>query len=99
MAQTHVDAPEFHIVVRRPGRGPLAPYRFAITVIFVMAISGTQLWEAAHGTASVDSALIRAGIAGLFAWVVVGRANSILKDATPSTRMTVDTAHGDDAHA
>lgn len=97
MAQTHVDAPEFHIVVRRPGRGPLAPYRLAITIVFAMVISGAQLWAAAQGHTSVDAALIRAAIAGLFAWLVVGRANSILKGAGPSSRIpAAGPAAGDD---
>lgn len=90
MAQTHVDTPEFHLVVRRPGRGPLAPYRLSIAIVFAIAISGTRLWAAAHGTAPVDAALIMAAVAGTFAWLVVGRANAILKSAAPPKRTTAD---------
>lgn len=87
---THADAPEFHLVVRRTGRGPLAPYRLAISIVFAIAISGAQLWAAAHGRADIDRALILAGLAGLFAWLVVGRANAILKSAsTPSSRIDI----------
>lgn len=86
MADTHVDTPEFHIVVRRPGRGPLAPYRLSIAIVFAIAISATRLWAAAHGSAPVDGALLWAALAGAFAWFVVGRANAILKAASPPKR-------------
>lgn len=83
MTQTHVETPEFRIVVKRPGRGPLAPYRLTIAILFTMAISGSQLWAAAQTGMQVDAALVRAAVSGLFAWIVVGRANKILKNATP----------------
>ena len=86
MADAHVDTPEFHIVVRRPGRGPLAPDRLSIAIVFAIAIAGTRLWAAAHGTAPVDAALLLAAIAGAFAWLVVGRANAILRAASPPKR-------------
>jgi len=38
MADTGCGQPEFHIVVRRPGRGPLAPYRLTIVVAFITLI-------------------------------------------------------------
>ena len=86
MADTHVDTPEFHIVVRRPGRGPLAPYRLSIAILFAFAVAGTRLWAAANGSTAVDGALLLAAIAGTFAWLVVGRANAILKAAAPPKR-------------
>lgn len=75
--------PEFHIVVKRPGRGPLAPYRLAISILFALVISGTQIWAAAQTGDHVDETLIRFGVSGAFAWLVVGRINSILKAAAP----------------
>lgn len=90
MADTHVDTPEFRLVVRRPGRGPLAPYRLSITIGFAMAIAGTRLWDAAHGSAPVDGALLLAAAAGAFAWLVVGRANAILRAAAPPHRPPTD---------
>lgn len=83
MSHAHAETPEFRIVVKRPGRGPLAPYRLTIAILFTMAVSGPQLWSAAQTGMYVDGALIRAAVAGLFAWLVVGRANKILKNATP----------------
>jgi hypothetical protein len=95
MADTNVEIPEFHIVVRRPGRGPLAPYRFAIVILFIMAISGRQLIEAAQTGVNTDAVLIRSAIAGALAWFVLGRVNSILKAAAPP-RVPTRTS-GDDA--
>lgn len=77
--------PEFHIIVRRPGKGPIAPYRFAITVLFALLVAGPDLWEALHGLREIDDALIKSGIAGLMAWVVLGLADAILRSA-PSHR-------------
>jgi hypothetical protein len=83
MADTR-DGAEFHIIVRRPGsRGPLSPYRFAITVAFSLLVAGTDLWEAFHGLRPVDDALIKAAIAGLMSWIVLGLADSILRSTPP----------------
>lgn len=92
MARTSPTGPEFHIVVKRPGRGPLAPYRLTIATAFALAISGSQLWQAAETGYGVDMALARAGLAGLFAWLLTGKVNSILKaaEAPPSTDDTAD---------
>lgn len=77
------DTPEFHIVIKRPNRrGPLAPFRFIITVAFAFAVAGMPLWHATEAGQSVDAALIRAGVAALFSWIVVGRINKILASAT-----------------
>ena len=83
MTDAEIDAPEFRIVVRRPGRGPIAPYRLLIVMLFVFAIVGRDLYAAAMTGANVDDALIRGAIAGIFAWFVLGRMNAILKQATP----------------
>jgi hypothetical protein len=82
MSDTQVEVPEFHIVVKRPGRGPLAPFRFAVVIAFAFAIAGGDLYDAAQTGVGVDDALIRAGVAGVFAWFVLGMVNSILKHAT-----------------
>lgn len=85
MSKASNDLPEFHLVVRRPSRrGPLAPYRFALTVAFALAVSGGDLWDAARGDsgASTDAVLLRAGVASLFIWVLSGIVNGILASAT-----------------
>lgn len=82
------DAPEFHLVVRRPGRrSPLAPYRFVVTFLFAMGVCGLPLWEAVESGGSIDEPLLRLSGAALFAWFVLGRVNSIL--SSPPTTTTV----------
>ena len=77
------DTPEFHIVVKRPGRrSPLAPYRFSISFAFALAVCGLPLWRAAETGHGIDDALLRIAGAGLFAWFVLGRINSILSSAS-----------------
>lgn len=89
--QPHVDdeLPEFHVVVRRPNRrGPLGPYRLALAVAFAMVIAGQQLLDAATtGTPSVDAALLRAGLAATFIWLLSGVVSRILAhgDRPPSS--------------
>lgn len=79
-------APEFHIVARRPhSKGPLAPYRFLITIGFALAVAGSALWNAAQTGVGVDPALIRFGVSALFAWIVVGHVSSILGSAERPT--------------
>lgn len=81
---TTEELPEFHIVVRRPrGRGPLAPYRFALAVAFALALAGRDLWRAAVGDGELDAALLRAGVAALFIWILSGIVNGILASAEP----------------
>lgn len=78
------ELPEFHLVVRRPrGRGPLAPYRFALAVAFALVVAGRDLWDAAqnHPGAGLDAALLRAGVAALFIWILSGIVNGILASA------------------
>lgn len=81
MADTRVDRdlPEFHIVVRRPNRhGPIAPYRMALSVAFALFVAGRELWHAVQDGVGYDDALIHAGAAALFIWVLSGIVNSIL---------------------
>jgi hypothetical protein len=83
---TMSEQPQFHIVVRRPDkRGPLAPYRFALTVGFALALTGRSLWAAAMTGVGIDHALTIFGLVALLAWFVVGRISSILGAATPSS--------------
>lgn len=85
------ELPEFHLVVRRPrGRGPLAPYRFALAVAFALAIAGRELWWAAIGEAELDAALLRAGVAALFIWIRSGVVNGILASAERPTQPAGD---------
>jgi len=83
-ASQSAEAPQFHLVVRRPSRkGPIAPYRFVISVVFALALAGMPVWDAAETGEGIDAALLRAGGAALFAWVVLGRVNTILSSAVP----------------
>lgn len=80
-------APEFHLVVKRPNeRGPLAPYRMTLAVLFAMWIAGQRLWDAAQTGIGVDRALLLAGVSALFIWIISGVINNILKSAAPPPR-------------
>lgn len=89
-APTVHDTPQFHIVVTRPtGRSPLAPYRFAITFAFAMAVCGLPLWRALETGNGIDDALLRIAGAALLAWLLLGRINKILSSPdrpSPATR-------------
>ncbi len=79
------DVPEFHIVVRRPsGSGPIAPYRFAISVAVAFAVTFGELRAAIFDGAPGDAALLRAVVAAAFTWVVLTVLNRVLATA-PST--------------
>lgn len=98
MAERRADLPEFHLVVRRPGRGPIAPYRFPTVVAFTMLVTGRELLHAAQTAEFVDEALLRSGVAGLLAWFVLGRVDTILKGAeSSSTRPARLATHEPDA--
>jgi len=76
------NSPEFHIVVRRPStRSPLAPYRFALTVLFALAVGGTKLWSALRDGISLDDAVTRVLVAAMFAWIMLGVVNRASKPA------------------
>lgn len=92
MARTPVaDTPEFHVVVRRPNRrGPLAPYRFAITVVFALLVSGAPLWRATETGEGIDRALIRLALTAVFAWILLGQINKILASANVPTESSSD---------
>lgn len=84
------NAPEFHIVVRRPsGRSPLAPYRFALTVAFALAVGGTKLWSGLRDGIGLDDAVTRVLVAALFAWIMLGIVNRAVK---PANVPSVDSA-------
>jgi hypothetical protein len=81
------DVPEFHIVVRRPSqKGPLAPYRFAISVAVAFAIAWGDLKLALSTGVASEAMLIRAIGAALFTWFVLTILNRILAQATAAPR-------------
>ena len=74
------DATEFHLVVRRPSdRGPLAPYRFTLSVLFSLLVGGNALWNALPDGPGLDAAVLRVLAAALFAWIVLGVVNRAVK--------------------
>ena len=91
---TDADAPEFHIVVRRPRRpGPLGPYRFTITTAFAAVVTGAPLWRSLETGVGIDAALIRTGVASLLMWVLAGHVNRILASgASNQSRPTSPTS-------
>tara|TARA_R110002110_G_scaffold327869_1_gene539572 strand:+ start:32173 stop:32346 length:174 start_codon:yes stop_codon:yes gene_type:complete len=56
----------------------------ALTVLFVFFVAGRQLWAAAMTGYGSDGALIDAGVAGLFIWVLSGIVNGILAQGRPA---------------
>ena len=87
-----VDTPEFHLVVRHPNRrGPLAPYRFAITVVFALVVSGGALWDATESGVGIDMALLRIAGSALLAWIIVGRVSKILASSAGSEQTDAGT--------
>ena len=91
-ATSRRDAPEFHLVVRRPSRsGPLAPYRFMLSVGFTLLVAGQPIWYAIEDGVVSDRLLLQAGAAGFFMWVVSGIVNRILTESsTPLPGADVD---------
>ncbi len=76
------ELPEFHIVVRRPSqKGPLAPYKFAISVVVAFAIVFSDVRLAVATGAVDDGVLLRAVGAAAFTWVVLTVLNRILARA------------------
>jgi hypothetical protein len=87
-----VDTPEFHLVVRHPNRrGPLAPYRFTITVVFALVVSGGALWDATDTGVGIDMALLRIAGSALLAWIIVGRVSKILASSVGSEQADAST--------
>lgn len=71
--------PEFHVVVRHQDRrGPLGPYRLSLAVGFAMLIAGNDLLAAASSGTDIDTALINAGVAAGFIWILSGIVSRIL---------------------
>lgn len=76
------DMPEFHLVVRRPSRhGPIAPYRFVISVAVAIAISFGDLRAAIFDGAPADDALLLAIGTAVFTWIVLTVLNRVLASA------------------
>lgn len=75
--------PEFDLVVRRrPGNGPLAPYRLVMTIGFALAVAGMPLWDSIETGNGLDEAMLRIGGAGVLMWVLSGHINRILAAAS-----------------
>lgn len=80
------DMPEFHIVVRRPSqKGPLAPYKFAISVAVAFVIAFGDLKLALSTGVASEGMLVRAIAAAAFTWFVLTILNRILANAAPDT--------------
>jgi hypothetical protein len=79
------ELPEFHIVVTRPTRhGPLAPYRFAISMVVAVLVTFDDLCAALFRGAPTDAVLLRAVTVAVFAWVVLSVLNRVLASAVPA---------------
>lgn len=79
--------PEFRIVVRHPGeRGPLAPYRLALSVIVVVLVFGSTLYSMTLSGTPDDGVLLRAAAVGFLVWVTSGVVNSALAPAASPSR-------------
>ena len=71
--------PEFHIVVKRPPRkGPIAPYRFAVSVVVALFVTYDELMAMLGGTPGDVAILKRVVFAGAFVWFVLTILNKIL---------------------
>ncbi len=80
------DVPEFHIVVKRPsGHGPIAPYRFAVSVAVAIIVTFGELRAAIFDGAPGDAALLRAIAAAAFTWFVLTVLNRVLASGPPDT--------------
>lgn len=78
--------PEFRIVVRHPDRrGPLAPYRFLISVLVVVVVLGPSLYQSVVTGPPDDGVLVRAAVLGLIVWVTTGVVSKALGAAETST--------------
>ncbi|MFK7918553.1 MAG: hypothetical protein AB8G14_10775 [Ilumatobacter sp.] len=83
--------PEFHIVVRHPGkRGPLGPYRLIMVVAVVLLVFGSTLWSMISTGNPDDGVLLRAGIVGLIVWITSGVVDSALAAADSATPLNDD---------
>lgn len=91
-------AGEYQVVIRRnSGRGPLAPHRLSLSLLFTLIVSGNSLLNAAQTGVDIDMAMIRAGVAALFAWMVVGHVSSILAAASaPPTPLPSPSTDGNE---
>lgn len=79
--------PEFRIVVRHPNeRGPLAPYRLALSVLVVVLVFGPTLYSMTLSGTPDDGVLFRAAAVGFLVWVTSGVVNTALATATASSR-------------
>lgn len=94
MSKSSADAPEFHIVVKRPSqRGPLAPYRFAISVAVALLVTFDDLQAAIFDGVGTDAVLLRAIGAAVFSWIVLSVLNKVLAAAPPEPVQHDDSQH------
>ena len=76
--------PAVPVAIRVAGPGPLAPYRFALSLGFAALVAGEPLLHAAQGGDGLERALIRAFGAGLVMWFPTGLINRLLISAESS---------------
>lgn len=63
------------------GPGPLAPYRFALSLGFAAIVAGEPLLHAAEGGEGLERALLKAFGAGVVMWFPTGLINRLLVKA------------------
>lgn len=63
------------------GPGPLAPYRFALSLGFAAVVAGEPLLHAAEAGEGLERALLKAFGAGLVMWFPTGLINRLLRNA------------------
>ncbi|HWL43416.1 MAG TPA: hypothetical protein VNQ73_10770 [Ilumatobacter sp.] len=83
----HTDETPAAPAVRGPlGPGPLAPYRFALSLGFAAVVAGEPLVHAAQGGDGLERALLRAFAAATVMWFPTGLINRLLMktDDTPT---------------
>lgn len=79
--------PEFRIVVHHPDeRGPLAPYRLALSVMVVVLVFGPALYAMTVNGTPDDGLLLRAAAVGFLVWVTSGVVNTALAPAASTSR-------------
>lgn len=61
-------------------RGPLAPYRLAVSVLLGLIVAGREIWENLQGDPSAG--VLRFVAAGLLAWVTWGAIDSVFASAS-----------------
>ena len=82
MRHATIDPADQRPLPAAPVPGPLAPYRFALSLGFAAVVAGQPLMEAAEdGGQGLEVALIRAFAAGAVMWFPTGLINRLLAKA------------------